>query len=360
MNSIYTPGKRNAVAIAVGGGKGGVGKSVISLNLAITLAKLGKRVTIIDADFGSANLHTMLGIDRPGPTLQALLDGESKELSDVTLETGIENLWLVPGSVAVPGAANLHHGRKQKLIRQIQQLPCDVAIVDCGAGIHYNTVDLFTAADVQLLVASPQLVSLQNAYGFLKASVYRMLRQHAQALGKAEIVEAATDKSEVETVSRLLSSILDRDVSLGMALTSLLEHSRFMMIGNQLSDPHEQAALQALSRMISDFLHLKVPVLGALQRRDRIHFAVSRRRPFTLDNVEPESSQLRRMAQQLLATCDVVEATGRPSRVELTGRAQETSDRPRGPVHQSGIEYRAGADPNARDAVAWQRRARSR
>jgi flagellar biosynthesis protein FlhG len=151
MNTPYTATERRPLSVAIGGGKGGVGKSVVALNLALSIAKLGARVIVVDADLGSANLHTMLGIDRPGLTLQALLDGRVKDLSEVVLPTGYANLQLVPGSVAVPGAANLHHGRKQKLLRQLEQLDCEIVVIDCGAGIHFNTVDLFTAADMQLL-----------------------------------------------------------------------------------------------------------------------------------------------------------------------------------------------------------------
>jgi flagellar biosynthesis protein FlhG len=338
MNSTNTTPERGPLSVAVGGGKGGVGKSVVALNLALSIAKLGARVIVVDADLGSANLHTMLGIDRPGLTLQALLDGRVKELAEVVLPTDYANLQLVPGSVAVPGAANLHHGRKQRLIRQLEQLDCDVVLIDCGAGIHFNTVDLFTAAHMQLLVASPQLVSLQNAYGFLKASVYRMLRQHAQELGKAELVEAATDQTEVETVAKLLVAISDDDVLLTKALAEVLDNLNFAVLGNQLVDAKEYNALRALSRMIRDFLCVDAPVLGALMRRERIHNAVSRRRPFVADANEPEAKLLMSIAQQLL---DAYESGG--GRRWVTSELAEVSiasSLPPPRVRPSGIEYR--------------------
>jgi MinD-like ATPase involved in chromosome partitioning or flagellar assembly len=251
--------------------------------------------------------------------------------------------------VAVPGAANLHHARKHKLIRQIKKLPCDVAVIDCGAGIHHNTVDLFTAADVQLLVASPQLVSLQNAYGFLKASVYRMLRQRAQELDKLELMESASDKSEVETTTRLLTAIRQRDPALADELTMTLANASCVLLGNQLSGPNEINALHALSRMINDFLRLRVPVLGGLQRRDRIHAAVSRRKPFALDSSDPEARLLLQVAQRLLTEHSVTR-TGQRG-------AEQTRDFPvegaaRVPIHESGIEYRGEAGTGQTNADA--------
>ena len=288
--------------VAVGGGKGGVGKSVVALNLALAMAKLGARVTAVDADLGSANLHTLLGIDHPGETLQALLDGRVDNLAEVCVATGQPNLTLVPGSVAVPGAANLHHNRKQKLLRHIAKLEADVVVVDCGAGIHFNVVDFFAAADAQLLVATSQLVSLQNAYGFLKAALYRVLRQRAHDSGRVELFEEATTQSEVETVRQLLDRIIPHDPALAEDLRNVLAASRYSLIGNLLQDARELNALHALSRMIGDFLTLRVPVLGGLLRRDRIHAAVTRRRPFVLDGAnDPESKLLMQIADSYLS-----------------------------------------------------------
>jgi flagellar biosynthesis protein FlhG len=286
--------------VAVGGGKGGVGKSVIALNLALAMAKLGARVTAVDADLGSANLHTMLGIDHPGQTLQALLDGRVDSLNEVSIASGYPNLSLVPGSVAVPGAANLQHARKQKLVRNIGRLDADVVVIDCGAGVNFNVVDFFAAADMQFLVATPQLVSLQNAYGFLKAALYRVLHQRAKDGDKGELFEQASDQSEVESVRQLLERIAPRDASLAADLRNVLASSQYALIGNMLVEAKELNALHALSRMINDFLTLKVPVLGGLLRRDRIHNAVSRRRPFVIEGGDPESKLLMQLAEACL------------------------------------------------------------
>ncbi|HEX4353365.1 MAG TPA: AAA family ATPase [Polyangiales bacterium] len=291
---------RVPLVVAVGGGKGGVGKTVVSLNLALAMTKLGARVIALDADLGSANLHTMLGIDHPKQTLQSLFDGRASTLSDVCIATDYENLSLVAGSVAVPGAANLHHARKLKLMRQIAKLDADVIVVDCGAGVNFNVIDFFAAADVRLLVATPQLVSLQNAYGFLKATLYRMLRQCALDAGKVELFEQASDYSEVETVRQLIDRIGERDRALAQSLRERLGSLRFGLLGNQLSDSREQNALHALSRMIGDFLTLQVPVLGALLRKDRIHAAVTRRKPFILDGSDAESLLLLQIAERYL------------------------------------------------------------
>ena len=353
MTSTYSQRGPDPLLVAVGGGKGGIGKSVIAVNLALSMAKLGARVTLVDADLGSANVHTMLGIERPGLTLQALLDGRVKELSEVAVPSGYQNLLIVPGSVAVPGAANLLHARKLKLLRQLRKLPCDVVVLDCGAGIHFNVIDFFTAADVQLLIASAQLVSLQNAYGFLKASVYRLLRSRAQEQGKAEVVDTASDQSEVETVDALLAVIRERDAELADGLAHALDTTRFFLLGNQLADVRERNALQALSRMIKSFLGLSVPVLGSLQRRDNIHAAVTRRRPFVVDSTDPEARLLLQIGQQLLRAHAALKHTERTGDFALPSALEREAPR------QSGIEYRGSTEESADPAVPTRARARS-
>jgi flagellar biosynthesis protein FlhG len=294
--------KSAALVVAVGGGKGGVGKSMIAANLAVALAKQGARVIAVDADLGSANLHTLFGIDHPDASLQALIDGRAQRLDELTIDTGVPRLRLIAGSVALPGAANLQHARKQKLLRHIAKLSADVVVLDCGAGVHYNVVDFFAAAHVQLLVSNAQLISLQNAYGFLKASLYRSLRQRASDAGRAALFEQAIDApSEVETMNHLLERVADADPALALELRATLTRIRVSLLGNQLTDLRELRALHALSRMIGDFLSLRVPVLGGLCQRERIHTAVTRRRPFLLEGAtDTEARALMQLAASLL------------------------------------------------------------
>ena len=286
--------------VAIGGGKGGVGKSVVALNLAVAMSHLGARVSLVDADLGSANLHTMLGIDRPVRTLQALVEGQVESLQELNVSTTIPGLSLIPGSAAVPGAANLQHTRKKKLLRHIAKLDADVVVIDCGAGVHYNVVDFFTSANLQLLVATPQLVSMQNAYGFMKACIYRTLQQAAQHAGKAQLFESSSERSELENLPRLFERLAVNEPELAQAMRALLAQQQVALIGNQLSDEREANALRALSRMFQDFLCLNVPVLGCLQRRDRIHASVTRRKPFVLDQHDAESTLLLDIAEAYL------------------------------------------------------------
>lgn len=163
---------------AVGGGKGGVGKSVVATNLAVRVAQLGHRVVIVDGDLGGANLDTLLGCERPTRSLTQFFDREVERLADVACPTELPNLSLVAGDSDGLGAANPVHAQKLKLIRHLRSLPCDLVVVDLGAGTSFNTLDLYLAADLGLVVTTPEPTALQNAFAFIKTAMLRDQERH--------------------------------------------------------------------------------------------------------------------------------------------------------------------------------------
>jgi flagellar biosynthesis protein FlhG len=288
--------------ISVGGGKGGVGKSVVASNLAVALVQAGARVTLVDADLGAANLHTLFGISRPGPGLQGFLDGDVKALGDARVETLVPGLTLIPGTAGVVGAANIPAARKEKLLRHVRALDADVAVVDVGAGVSFNVLDLFDVADLRLVVMTPQLTSAQNAYAFLKAAVFRELRRLAAADGKAARVD---DSAEAQEATSATPALLDRirasDGALAERLQAGLARFGARLVGNQIFEPSERNVIFAISRMVRDFLGIEAPVLGALRASRRLHDSINAGRPFLLDaRGEETADTLRQMARTLL------------------------------------------------------------
>src|SRR5688572_29976052 len=97
---------------SVGGGKGGIGKSLLTASLGWQLAQLGKRVVMVDADLGGANLHTCLGIPNPERTLGEFIRRQVPSIEDVLVETGIPNLRLISGASDFLSAANINYAQK--------------------------------------------------------------------------------------------------------------------------------------------------------------------------------------------------------------------------------------------------------
>lgn len=292
--------KEKPLVISVGGGKGGVGKSVLAANLAAALARAGRRTALVDADLGAANQHTLFGIDRPKTTLQALLDREVPRLSDAAIESGVPNLHLLAGVSAVPGVANIPHAQRSKLHRHIARLDADVVVVDVGAGTHQSVLDFFRLGDVRLVVTSPQLPAIQNAYCFVKAALFRELRASLVNWSLREAFDEAWSRSETETWGALRR----RAAALHPELDGLCRRATAgfsgWMVGNLVESPPQKKVLEAFSRMARDFLELELPLAALLPMSREVHGSVTERRPFVLkDPKSPRSQAMLRLASRV-------------------------------------------------------------
>ncbi len=287
---------------AVAGGKGGVGKSVVSLNLAVTLGRLGYKTTLVDGDLGAPNLHTMLGINRPGPGLGGFLDHEASTLGDVALPVeAVPNLYLVPGSARV-GAANINAGQKLRLLRAIAKLSGDVVIVDVGAGTAWNTIDLVAAADIKLIVMTPQLTSIQNAYAFLKTMVQRLVRRLPEdAATRRELDERFAGDGETRPVQAVVADLRERDPVLADRVVDVLSRLGVMLVGNMLSGPRDAAVFERMAAMISDYLMVRTRVIATLPLSEAVRRSIDQRQPVATARGQAETvAELRRLARTVL------------------------------------------------------------
>jgi len=162
---------------AIGGGKGGVGKSIVSLMLGTSLARQGKKVILVDADLGGSNLHTLAGIRYPLYTLADFINRQVESIEEVVMDTPVENMQLICGADDILGIANPKSTQKTRLFNHLKKLEADFIVLDLGAGASFTTMDFFLFAPNKICVLTPQITSIQNAYGFIKASLYRGLMQ---------------------------------------------------------------------------------------------------------------------------------------------------------------------------------------
>ena len=166
------PGVRRT--IAVGGGRGGVGKSVLAVNLGVYVAQLGRSVLLIDADPAGAALHTLLGIEPPSLP-EPSEDSEEDDL--VPLPTQVPGLQLVAQGYRVGSTVPVRPGRKPRWARQVQKLDIDYVILDLGAGTGPATLDLFLSADIGICVSAPEPPAIEATYRFTRALFQRMMRR---------------------------------------------------------------------------------------------------------------------------------------------------------------------------------------
>jgi len=160
---------------AVGGGKGGTGKTFVLSQLAHCLASEGKKVILIDTDFGGANLHTFFGIKRCPVSIIEFFEKKA-ELADLVIETPIQNLTIIPGNISSVSPANINYAQKIKLFRHIKNLQADYILLDLGGGTSLDTIDAFLLADKQIVVAVPEITAIENLYQFVKSVYFRKLK----------------------------------------------------------------------------------------------------------------------------------------------------------------------------------------
>lgn len=296
MSNVIAPSR----IISVGGGKGGVGKSIVALNLAATMATMGKRVVLADMDLGAANLHLLLGITRPKAGLQALLDKHAEDPDEVLTPTALPNLRLLAGTGAVLGAANIGRLQKRRLVRKLRSLHADVVIIDVGAGVGYNVLDFYVLGSQKVLVTTPQVPAIHDAYSFLKGAVLRVLHDCAEKDIDAALLAPAEHSESTEKVSVLLENL--RNVRPSLAEKVFSEISRFgaVMIGNQVEQPMQAGVFRSVCKMVRDYLALDVSVLGWLPASSRISHSVNLCRPLILDKDTEEAQLFHRFATSLL------------------------------------------------------------
>lgn len=168
-NGKTAPGRvhRPARVIAITSGKGGVGKTTVSVNLALALARSGKKVALVDADLGLANAHILLGIKPRFNLAHVIENGFS---IDDAVTTGPEGILLLSGGQGIREMANLTGEQRRVLLRELDRLEqtVDVLLLDTGAGISENVLRFTTFADEVLVVTTPNLAATTDAYSITK------------------------------------------------------------------------------------------------------------------------------------------------------------------------------------------------
>ena len=287
---------------SIGGGKGGIGKSVFTLGLGISLARLGKRVILLDADLGGANLHTLMGVRYPAHTLEDFLLKRVEHLEDIVLDTQIAGIGLICGADDILGAANPTFSQKIRVLNQIESLPADFVLLDLGAGTSYNTLDFFNYSPGKIAVFTNQATSLQNVYGFLKNSLFRKIsRDFAKDEYLIWLLYQSGSKDpevKVESISDLLTLLQRKDEYRYKEVLQLLRDFQVLLVVNMIKTDLDFQAAQIIQHVSHRFLDLTPQVLGYLHYDQAIEQAVNQMVPFPLNAEKSRAAgELKEIAQ---------------------------------------------------------------
>ncbi len=295
---------REKEIIAIGGGKGGVGKSFLASNLGVIFARNHKKTILVDADLGGANLHTCLGVQAPDVTLSDFVNFPNVRLEDVILRTSVENLLLISGAQDFLGIANPRYSQKMRLLRAIANLNVSYIILDLGAGTTINTLDFFLLADRGVLVVMPEPTSIENAYRFIKSALFRRLRMLTQDPQVRSVIGKAMDKKNdlgIRSPVDLIEHVSRIDRRIGARLEEAMERFRPAIVLNQVRSMGDVRIGYSMRNACEKYFGLKVDYLGYLENDDEIWQSIRKRQPIALNGEHSRSARnLRTISYNLL------------------------------------------------------------
>jgi flagellar biosynthesis protein FlhG len=251
---------------AIGGGKGGVGKSIATIMLGTTLARRGRKTILVDADLGGSNLHTLLGIRYPEKTLADFLQKRYENIEDIMIDTPIENLKLISGADDILGLANPKDTQKTKILNHLSKLDADFIMLDLGAGTSFTTMDFFLYAPNKVVVLTPQITSIQNAYGFIKSSLYRkLMKTFSKDPECLELIKQDYDTDEsvkIDSINKLKEAFKGMDKEYQEKLNTCLEEMKIGILVNMVRDDKEANVGRIVQTVAQQYLSLNLDTLG--------------------------------------------------------------------------------------------------
>ncbi len=301
------PPPRGKRIIAVGGGRGGVGKSTLTVNLAVYFAQLGRSVVVCDADPVGSNLHAMLGL--AGAPLVPFSADEPASPKPVT--TRVPGLSMLPTTFDLIALAPVRPTRKTQWAARIAEIEADYVLVHLGGSVTPSSLDLFATADVSVCVTAPDPLAVEASYGFLRALFARGLRRrlmkekHKLKLTERALSSLPPQASPIDIVEAIhrYDHVLGR-----VAQHELARLSPRLVVGQTRlrSDLELGPAMSAISER---FLGIALEYLAHIEHDDAVWLAVRKQSPLLIESPTSKSARnIERVARRILALVMAFEA----------------------------------------------------
>ncbi len=290
--------------IPIASGKGGVGKSLLSANLAITLGQAGKKVILADLDLGASNLHLVIGQSSPKSGIGTYITGETP-FEDVIQPTEYENVSFIAGDSEIPGLSSLKIFQKNQLIKKFLSLECDYLIIDLGAGTHLTILDLFLLSPQGIVVTAPTVTATLNGYLFLKNAVFRLMASSFKKNSKAAqyLEKLKGDSSSLQRlyIPKLIEAIREIDPESAANFEDKMKQFHPRLVMNMIDEPKDADKALKIRRSCQQYLGLDVESLGVMYRDTLQDKALSSRLPVVIYKPNAVISQaVYRVAEKIL------------------------------------------------------------
>jgi flagellar biosynthesis protein FlhG len=270
--------------IPIASGKGGVGKSLLSANLAIALGQAGKKVLLIDLDLGASNLHLVIGQTNPKVGIGTVLSGETK-FDDAISSTDYENVSFIAGDSEIPGLTSLKTNQKNELIKNFNRMESefDYLILDLGAGTHLTILDMFLLSPQGIIVTAPTVTATLNGYLFLKNVMFRMMyntfKKGSAAYKYLESLKKDSMSLQRLYIPKLIELLEKEDPESTELLKKRIKEFHPRLVLNMIDDPKDADRAQRIRRSCQQYLALDLEHLGVVYRDTMQDKALASRLP---------------------------------------------------------------------------------
>lgn len=293
-----TVNEGNPKILTIGGGKGGVGKSVIAANLAVALALDSNRVIIVDADLGAANLHAILGIRLLSFGLKDFIFN-NYPLKDILVNTDVNNLRLISGAGDMPGISNIPYRIKQKLINQLKTLQTDYIIIDLAPGVNYNNIDLFNTADAGILITTTDVTSIMAIYTYIKMALHRRLLNTFKnnTRVKKTIETSFLNLRDISELKDKVSKIDDKYMEM---INDAINIFYPKIIVNRIRNSKYSDTGESIVTLINKRLGVKIRNLGYVVESRAVEKSIKDMKPFIIGDPDDKASKcIREIVSQI-------------------------------------------------------------
>ena len=297
--------KRQTKIIPIAGGKGGVGKTELCANLGVRLGQLGYRTIVIDLDLGGSNLHSALGIKNKNPGVGNYLSDRKLSFDSLVAPTPYSDVLFIPGDVLVAGTPNVSFAQKRSILRNIESLEADYVLLDLGSGASNNVVDFFLISNSGVLVSSPHVGAIVNAYSFMKNAVFRFLQRAFSGETKVERFLRKQIKErrpgnpvKVATVIEAMREIDDAEAQKAQRFIDLLQPN---LVVNLVRGMDDLTIAESLRDLVDRNLGVDLQALGILVHDEEIASMYRARHPIVSEDADRLiSMQIDRLAQKIV------------------------------------------------------------
>jgi flagellar biosynthesis protein FlhG len=284
-----------ATIIPIAAGKGGVGKTFLTANLAIALAQSGHRTLAVDMDLGGSNLHSFLGLPNRYPGIGDYLQAKSGSLDNLQVPTDIDNLTFLPGDGKTPFMANIQYAQKIKLINHLRKLPAEYILLDLGAGSSFNTLDFFGISEKAIIITTPDPPAIMNMLVFMKNFLLRSIsRSFSSDHGLRNFLREYCKRpmeGQMTSVASLLDEIALEDPNAAQATRKLHSSYRPRIVFNFGDHPDELSVTTQIDKRLESVLSLGADYFGFIYYDPAVRQSIREQTPMLLQWPESDAAK---------------------------------------------------------------------